>query len=182
MFVFLWRYSVSDCNDPFITTSNKCFPEILCSVYKCLFVRRRCIIQMLTIILVSSYDCVAQRECSYKFIQLQIVLMMGIIDMPVEGRIWKIKVFLRFLQYREDAVLTLLITIGVVSAWELFKVHYVASKRPRFVGEDICDLAKLLIQVTRLDPCWHVFILIVHFYIPHHKNSLGKSNELYRHH
>lgn len=63
----------------------------------------------------------------------------------------------------------------------LSEVHYVASKRACLVGENVLNLAKLFIQILRLNFSGHIFFDTIYLGIPLNQSCLEKLNHFKSH-
>jgi len=72
-------------------------------------------------------------------------------------------------------------SVNTSSTGKSSELHDVASECASFVGEDVFDLAELLVQVGRLAPHAHHHFLVEHQEVGRHEHSLPEFNQLKGH-
>jgi hypothetical protein len=70
------------------------------------------------------------------------------------------------------AVIGVAIPIREFACRELLELHDILGERASLVGEDVVDLAELLVEVTRLNFGWHVLVDVVDPPIPGNEEGL----------
>jgi len=91
--------------------------------------------------------------------------------------LWVIKTNIAFLESRWlDSC-----AVRLWTSSKLFEFHDVAGERARLVGEDVLDLAELLVNVGALRAAEEVLLIVEHICVVLHEGALEKLDHLESH-